>query len=31
VGEMDDVGGADAWKNLNGGRGMSCMILLGSG
>ena len=31
VGETDDAGGADVWKNLNGGRGTSCMILLGSG
>jgi len=31
AGETDDVGGVDAWKNLNGGRNTSCMILLGSG
>ena len=31
TGETDDVGGMDAWKNFNGGRNMSCMILLGSG
>src|SRR6266850_735140 len=31
AGETDNVGSVDAWKNLNGGRNTSCMILLGSG
>jgi|SRR6266850_547056 len=26
--ETDDGGGADAWKNLNGGRDTSCMVLV---